>query len=228
MYSILIVDDNASIRARLKLDLKKLNFTIYEAANNKEALDIASKKEVDVVLLDRMLMKENGTFEDGITTCMMIKSNPKIYKIPFIIIVSEKTDPEDIEKGYKEKVDYYIRKPYIAMEIVSIIEKHLATKNSDTKKLSYKNIVLDEKEDKVLVDFEEVKISPTEYILLEYFMNNVGKMLSKEDIKEEIWGNSENATDKAVENMIYRLRQKIEPLKECLEIVKGYGYKLIK
>jgi len=228
MFSILIVDDNASIRARLKLDLKKLNYTIYEASTNKEALDIVSKKEVDIVLLDRMLMKADGSLEDGITTCMMIKSNPKMYKTPFIIIVSEKTDPEDIEKGYKEKADYYIRKPYIAMEIVSIIEKHLATKKVVMDKLSYKNIVLDSVEDKVLVDFEEVKISPTEYSLLEYFMNNVGKMLSKEDIKEEIWGNSDNATDKAVENMIYRLRQKIEPLKENLEIVKGYGYKLVK
>ncbi|MFQ9891811.1 MAG: response regulator transcription factor [Emergencia sp.] len=229
--TILIVDDNKEIVYSLGKLLRFEGYEIIEAFDGMEALEALETNPVDLILLDVMMPRLNG-----LSALMKIRER---HKIP-VIILSAKTEESDKVSGLVLGADDYISKPYNAAELIARVKAQLRRYNawggsapketSDTRVNG--GLVLDKKQKVVIVEGKEVKLTATEYKILELLMEHTGQVFPAEQIYESVWG--EEATF-AVENTVMvhirHLREKIEidtKNPKYIKVVWGIGYKMEK
>ena len=227
MYNILICDDQADIVNALKIYLKPEGYGLFEAFNGQEALELVQKEHIHLVLLDVMMPKM-----DGITATAKIR---EISNIP-IILLTAKSETEDMVLGLNVGADDYITKPFVPVEVLARVRSQLRRYAMLGSRLPEKSglvtvgaVMLDDNAKTVTVDGEPVSLTPIEYSILHLLMKNPGKVYSTKALYEEVWQEAALGSEGAVAVHIRHLREKIEinPSEpRYLKVVWGQGYKM--
>ncbi len=223
---ILIVEDEDAIRSFIRVNLKRHNFEIIEAASGEEALEKADAS-VDIALLDVMLP---GI--DGFEVCRKIRET---YPAMGIIMLTAKGQEQNKIEGLELGADDYMVKPFSPKELLARINALLRRISLADKQVEEESnaihsgiftILQDER--KLLKNGQEIELTPIEFALVKYFMENPNKAIHRDEILNNVWGYNYVGDFKIVDVNIRRIRQKIEEdpsNPKYIEKVWGYGYR---
>ena len=224
MYRVLICDDQPDIVNALKIYLKPEGYELLTAANGKEALELANR--ADLILMDIMM-----PVMDGITATAKIR---EFSNVP-IILLTAKSETEDVVLGLNVGADDYITKPFIPVEVLARVRSQLRrygmqkTPAAQTDNLTVGGIEINDREKVVTVDGEPVNLTPIEYAILKLLMENTGKVYSSKDIYRIVWNEEPMGNEGAVSVHIRHVREKIEidpGNPRYIKVVWGQGYKM--
>ena len=227
MYHVLICDDQPDIVNALKIYLKPEGYRLFTAGNGKEALETVQREDIHLILLDVMM-----PVMDGITATARIR---EFSNVP-IILLTAKSETEDMVLGLNVGADDYITKPFVPVELLARVRSQLrryallgSRPEQDSHLLSIGAITLDDRTKGVTVEGEPVALTPTEYAILHLLMQNPGKVFSTKTLYESVWQEAALGSEGAVAVHIRHLREKIEinPSEpRYLKVVWGQGYKM--
>lgn len=224
--TILIADDEAEIRLLLRLYLEKDGYRVIEADNGEDAIRLCEKEDVDMVLLDIMMPKMDGY---QVMKRLRAQSN-----IPIIVISAKGNDEEKI-LGLDLGADDYITKPFNPLEAMARIHSNmrrfysLGAGAEAVKQLVVRNLVLDTQECVVYKDGTAIDLTSVEYKILRLFMENPGKVFTKQQIYEAGWGEEFIVADNNIMVCISKLRSKLDDGQtEYIKTIRGLGYRLEK
>ena len=226
MYTVLICDDQPDIVNALKIYLTPEGYQIRTAASGVEALEIARREELHLILLDVMMPQM-----DGITATAKIR---EFSNVP-IILLTAKSETEDKVLGLNVGADDYITKPFVPVEVLARVRSQLrryAKLGSHTPtahSITIGGITLNDQAKTVTVDGDPVNLTPTEYAILHLLMRNPGKVYSTKALYEAVWNEVALGSEGAVAVHIRHLREKIEinPSEpRYIKVVWGQGYKM--
>ncbi|EOP08926.1 alkaline phosphatase synthesis transcriptional regulatory protein PhoP [Bacillus cereus B5-2] len=222
MPTILVLEDEMPIRSFIVLNLKRAGFYVLEASTGEEALQILREHSVDVALLDVMLP---GI--DGFQVCKAIREENK--KIG-IIMLTARVQNEDKVQGLGIGADDYIAKPFSPVELTARIQsllRRIEVHDEKAHTITSGPFSLNIIEERLYKSGKLVDLTPTEYMILQYLMNQASKPVSRDEILNMIWGTNYVGETKVVDVNMRRLRQKIEcnPSEpEFILTVWGKGY----
>lgn len=218
MHSILVVEDNSDLLEYVRELLLDQNFSVITAENGSLALQKLEKSPPDLVILDLGLPDI-----DGETVCMEIRK--RFPAIP-IIILTARDDTADVVKVLNLGADDYISKPFAGEELLARIRARLRRDGEEDTKLKVADLEIDTNSLEVKRNGKLIKLTPKELQLLQYLMNNKGRVLHREIILNRVWMYSPDIESRAVDVYIGYLRKKIDSgyKKKLLHCVRGYGY----
>ncbi|QIK62968.1 response regulator transcription factor [Leucobacter viscericola] len=219
---ILIVDDEPNIRELLSTSLRFAGFGVRAVGNGAQTISAVLEEEPDLIVLDVMLPDMNG-----FSVTKRLRSAG--YTAP-IIFLTAKDDTEDKIEGLTVGGDDYVTKPFSLDEIVARIKavlRRTIQEDEDTV-LTIGPITMDQDTHEVNVEGTSVELSPTEFKLLRYLMQNANRVLSKAQILDHVWEYDFNGDAGIVESYISYLRRKLDPLTEesLIQTKRGFGYML--
>ena len=220
MKKILVVEDEKDIQNIIKAFLENEEYKVETADDGLDAINLIQKNNYDLILLDIMLPKI-----DGFTVCEMIRKNSNVP----IIILTALTDEESQLKGFDKLADDYITKPFsmpVLLKHIEAIFRRTNNSNENTSILKYKNITLNTENYEVYVDNQKVTLTFREYEILKLFLENQGKVFTRDNILNSIWNYDYFGDDKIVNTHIKNIRKKLGY--EYIETVRGVGYKIDK
>lgn len=226
MYNILICDDEKDIVSALKIYLTDQEYCLYEAYNGREALDIIENNDIHLVLLDIMMPEM-----DGMQTLIRLRENRNIP----VIFITAKSEDSDMILGLNMGADDYITKPFKPIEVIARVKSHLRRYmelgSAELKKdvLTIGDITVDDVAKEVMFMDEKVSLTPKEYGILKFLMENPGRVFTLSEIYKEVWAENPFGSEGTVAVHIRHLREKLEidPDKpRHLKVVWGQGYKM--
>lgn len=226
MYQVLICDDQPDIVNALKIFLKPEGYSLLEASNGKEAVEMVRNQKIDLILMDIMM-----PVMDGIMATDQIR---EFSNVP-IILLTAKSETEDVVLGLNVGADDYITKPFAPVEVLARVRSQLrryhmqspVTPGQDT--LTVGGIEMNDREKTVTVDGEPAALTPIEYAILKLLMENPGKVYSSKDIYRIVWQEEPMGNEGAVSVHIRHLREKIEidpGNPRYIKVVWGQGYRM--
>lgn len=220
--NILLVDDEKNIRNLLAAYLKKEGYNILHSNNGKEALQILESTAVQLVVLDIMM-----PVMDGFETLKHIRDK---WDIP-VVMLSAKEEDEDKLLALGFGADNYETKPFspkvLVAKIKALIKRtYSESENSNESGIKIKDLYVDDMGHQVRVAGKDISLSPTEFSLLLYFLDNRNIVLSREQILTTIWGYDFEGDIRVVDTTIKRLREKLGHMSSIIVTVRGFGYKL--
>lgn len=216
MYHILIVEDEIAIAELIEMNMKQAGFSCEYALDGEAAAFMIEKRQYDLILLDIMLPKING-YE------LMEYIEPTDTPVIFI---SAKESVKDKIKGIRMGADDYIVKPFDISEVLARVEMVLRRYGKGNHKLTFKDIVIDQNSREVRKGDSIVSLTPKEYELLIFLIQNKNNLLFREDLFEEVWQTEYVGNSRTLDLHIQRLRKKLD-LKDEIKTVFRMGYKLI-
>lgn len=227
--TILVCDDDKEIVEAISIYLKQEGYTIVSAYNGKEALKVMREQEIHLVILDIMMPEL-----DGIHALLKLREESSIP----VILLSAKSEDVDKILGLNVGADDYVTKPFNPLELVARVKSQLrrytqlgGMEQGNDNVLVNGSITMDREQKLVTVDGETVKLTPTEFKILQLFMENVGVVFSSTQIYERIWEEDAYATDNIVSVHIRRIREKIEidpKNPDYVKVMWGVGYRMEK
>jgi DNA-binding response OmpR family regulator len=227
MYNVLICDDQPDIVNALKIYLKPEGYQLFTAYTGQEALETVQKQDIHLILLDVMM-----PVMDGITAIARIR---EFSNVP-IILLTAKSETEDMVLGLNVGADDYITKPFVPVEVLARVRSQLrryamlgSRPEPDANILTIGGISLNDRTKTVTVEGDPVSLTPTEYAILKLLMENPGKVYSTKNLYESVWQEAALGSEGAVAVHIRHLREKIEinPSEpRYLKVVWGQGYKM--
>ncbi|MBC6795000.1 MULTISPECIES: response regulator transcription factor [unclassified Corynebacterium] len=227
MTSVLIVEDEESLAEPLAFLLKKEGFEVFMAQDGPTALDTFAAEDIDIILLDLMLPGMSGT-----EVCRQLRQTSSVP----VIMVTARDSEIDKVVGLELGADDYVTKPYFARELIARIravlrrggEIEVEAPAEDGLVLQEDRVMMDVERHIVTVDGQKVPMPLKEFDLLEYLMRNSGRVLTRGQLIDRVWGVDYVGDTKTLDVHIKRLRSKIErnPSRpEILVTVRGLGYK---
>ncbi|MBD5552106.1 MAG: response regulator transcription factor [Lachnospiraceae bacterium] len=226
-YKILIADDEAEIRDLLRLYLEKDEYEVFEAADGIEALAILKQEEIDLAILDIMMPGP-----DGYRVLHNIRENSNIP----VILLSAKTSDSDRILGLDLGADDYITKPFVPLEAVARVHSSLRrfydlgggkNRKTDNGFLETKTLKLDLKSCLLYRKDEKITLTSVEFRIMKLFMENPGKVFTKQQLFEQGWGETYMLSDSNVMVCISKLRAKLDYGEvEYIRTIRGLGYRL--
>jgi len=226
MYNILVCDDERDITDALKIYLTTEGYKVYTAFNGQEAVDVALKEDIQLVIMDIMM-----PVMDGMTAMTKIREEKNV---PVIMLTAKGEDTDKI-LGLTVGADDYVTKPFNPVELIarvkSQIRRYMTLGGGNIEKDCLKNggIELTNATKEVRLDGEKVNLTPTEFDILKFLMEHVGNVYSPRDIYEAVWHETPYGSESAVAVHIRHLREKIEidpGNPRYIKVIWGQGYKL--
>ena len=225
---VLIVDDEDNIRMLVRFNLEKAGYEVFEAEDGRKAIEMAINLAPDIIILDLMLP---GI--DGLEVCRNLKRNPRTAALP-IIMLTAKSDEIDRVIGLELGADDYMTKPFSQRELVARIKAVLRRSNvlaGTGEELVLGRLRMNFSQYEAWLDNEKLELTPKEYEMLKLLAENAGKVFSREQLLEKIWGYEYFGDTRTVDVHVRHLRAKLEKvpeMAEAIETVRGVGYKLAK
>jgi len=212
---VLVVEDDEKIARLLRIVLEENDYEVKVAHDGEEALYLYETYNPHLIVLDLMLPKI-----DGFTVLEKIRENDEEIGI---IVLTARGEIENRVKGLKKGADDYIPKPFHLEELLARIER-VAKRIRKVDRIEVNGIVLDIENWKLVVDGKEIGLSEKEFALLKILFENRGRVLSRKEILESVWGDSENISKNIVDVYIKHLRDKLGNKGEVIKTVRGKGY----
>lgn len=228
MYNVLICDDDVAILDSVEIYLKLEGYNVIRAENGIQAIKAAVDNELHCIILDIMMPQM-----DGLNATLRLREKKNIP----IILLSAKSEDTDKITGLSFGADDYVTKPFNPLELMARVKSQIRRYTSLGSIQKSENVivtgglVLDTDAIAVTLDGDEVKLTATEYGIVEYLMLNMGRVLSTQQIYEAVWNEPSYATEKTVTVHIRRIREKIEinpKDPKYIKVVWGIGYKMEK
>jgi len=223
--TVLVVDDEEPILELLRFNLEKEGYGVFLAKDGQEALDCVEKEQPDLVVLDLMLPGM-----DGLEVCRRIRLIPKYQQLP-IIMLTAKGEVIDKVLGLELGADDYMTKPFSPRELLARIKARLRRMNLSEEADSQVvrgELRIDIKGFRVYVRGEETELTPKEFELLRVLLEQPGRVYSRDDLLERIWGYEYDGDTRTVDVHVRHLRLKIEKdpsNPEYIETLRGIGYR---
>ena len=222
--SVLLVEDEPAQREVLAYNLEAEGFAVIRAGDGEEAMSLIDETIPDIVLLDWMLPHVSG-----IEICRRLKSRTDTRTIP-VIMISARSEEVDRVRGLETGADDYVIKPYSVAELMARVRTQLRRVRPSTVgvRLEYEDIVLDAETHRVTRDEKELKLGPTEFRLLATFMERPGRVFSRDQLLDRVWGRDIYVDTRTVDVHIGRLRKALMKHggEDPLRTVRGAGYAL--
>ena len=220
MKKIVLIEDDADLFSLLKYNLEKEGFALTGAQTGKGALDLCRRVKPDLVLLDIMLPDS-----DGLDICKGIRNDVELSQTPVIFLTARASETDRIV-GLELGANDYIVKPFFVRELIARIKLQFRSQNRPARVLKAGGLELDRSSCQARLGGELLSLTATEFRLLEFLMNRIGVVFSREQLLDAVWGQDRAITDRTVDVYILRLRQKIEAAEESTFIrsVRGFGY----
>ena len=232
MYNILVCDDDKEIVEAIEIYLSQEGYHILKAYDGIEALEVLEKEEVNLLILDVMMPRL-----DGIRATLKIREKNSIP----IIILSAKSEDADKILGLNIGADDYVTKPFNPLELTARVKSQLrrytqlnpnsASKEKANNEITIKGMTINKDNHKVIVDDEEIKLTPIEFDILYLLASNPGKVFSTDEIFEKVWNEKVYEANNTVMVHIRRLRGKMKEdtrQNKIITTVWGVGYKIEK
>ncbi|MGN0288888.1 MAG: response regulator transcription factor [Lachnospiraceae bacterium] len=216
---ILVVDDEARMRKLVRDFLVKAGYTVLEAEDGNEAMEIFyANKNISLLILDVMMPGM-----DGWEVCREVRS---FSKVP-IIMLTARSDERDELQGFELGVDEYISKPFSPRILVARVEAILrrSMSQSEEQQLEEEGIVMNKAAHVVTIDGKPVDLSYKEFELLAYFMENKGIALSREKILNNVWNYDYFGDARTIDTHVKKLRSKLGEKGDAIKTIWGLGYK---
>ena len=216
---ILVVDDEADILEFISYNLKKEGYEVYTAPNGKEALPIAKKIKPDLILLDVMM-----PVMDGIETCKRIKADTDFDQTYVVFLTARSEDYSEIE-GLDAGADDYIAKPIKPKVLVTRLNAILRRKIKEmaAPSIKVKDLLIDRESFLIYRGDQKIQLARKEFELLFLLASKPGKVFTRENILEKVWGDEGLVVDRTIDVHIRKIREKLGD--EYIGTVKGVGYK---
>lgn len=214
---ILVVDDEEMIREVIKEYSINEGFLVEEADNGRDAVFKVKNNDYDLIIMDIMM-----SHMDGYTAIKEIK---KIKNIP-VIVLSARGEEYDKLTGFDIGIDDYVTKPFSPKELMARI-KAVSKRNSNIKEdiFKYEDLQVDYKAREVKIDNKHINLTPKEYELLTYFIENKNIALSREQLLSKLWGYDFFGDDRTIDTHIKMLRNNLGKYRDMIVTVRTVGYK---
>ena len=215
---ILVVDDEARMRKLVKDFFSVKGFTVLEASNGEEAVDLFfEQKDIALIILDVMMPKM-----DGWETCRTIR---KYSQVPIIMLTARSEERDELQ-GFNLGVDEYISKPFSPKILVARVEAILRRSNAVSSDLiEIGGIRIDKAAHQVTIDGQNIDLSYKEFELLTYFVENQGIALSREKILNNVWNYDYFGDARTIDTHVKKLRSKMGEKGDYIRTIWGMGYK---
>ena len=222
--NVLIVEDEPPLVELLSYNLEKAGFQIHIARDGEEALLAVEERKPDLILLDWML-----PYVSGIEICRRIRRNPETRNVP-IIILTARGEEDDRIRGLEAGADDYVVKPFSPSELVARVRAVLRRTRPafDKDSLTYGDITMDLTTHRVSRNDEPVDLGPTEFGLLRFMMEHPGRVFSREQLLDSVWGHDTYIEPRTVDVHIRRLRKamNLPGTTDLIRTVRSAGYAL--
>ena len=223
-HHILVVEDEPDINKTVSYNLANEGFQPISALNLEEADIKLSSNNVSLIILDLML--PDGS---GLDFCKTLKSS-NIYKNIPVIIVTAKGDEVDKVVGFELGADDYVTKPFSVRELMlrikAILKRNTQEGTSNTNSFfSYEGLSINEESHEVFVENVEINLTALEFKLLKHLVDRRGRVQTRDQLLEEVWGYSSHITTRTVDTHVKRLREKLKDMGKHIQTIRGVGYR---
>lgn len=220
---VLVVEDEGSIREMVKFALERANFRVSTAANAADARMGIADERPDLILMDWMMPGVSG-----IELARELKTSATSKDIP-IIMLTARAEEEDKVRGLNSGCDDYVSKPFSFPELIARIQAVLrrSTPGGEDEKLAVAGLEVDHASQRVSANGEPIKLGPTEYRLLHFFVSHPERVYTREQVLDRVWGQNIYVEERTVDVHIRRLRKALEPygFHNMIQTVRGTGYR---
>ncbi len=220
--SILIVEDEKDIVDLIAYHLKQSGFSVLTAMDGASGLERARKERPGLIVLDLMLPEM-----DGKDVCRALKSDPLTRPIP-ILMLTAKAEEMDRVIGFELGADDYVTKPFSPRELVLRVKAILRRKETPKegeKRIQIGDLLIDVERHQVFIKQNPVALTSTEFKLLLELASKRGRVQTREQLLERVWGYTYEGYARTVDTHIRRLREKMGPSGDCIETIRGVGYR---
>lgn len=221
MVKLLIVDDEEKIREVVREYAEFAGYEVTEAADGREAVSLCRINDFDIIIMDIMMPKL-----DGFSACKEIRKE----KNTPIIMMSARSEEYDKLFGFELGIDDYVTKPFSPKELMARVNAVLArsapaAKEEESSVLSFSGLSIDIPGRSVSVDGAKIELTPKEYDLLFYLVENKNIALSRDKLLRDVWGYDFFGDDRTIDTHIKNLRNNLGPYRDMIVTLRGVGYK---
>ncbi len=221
---VMVVEDDAAIATMLRYNLEKSGYRVEEAVDGQEAVTRIAETKPDLVLLDWMLPTMSG-----IEVCRQIRRRPETRELP-VIMVTARAEDQDAVRGLNTGADDYITKPFSVEALLARVRALLRRSNTIVAKgtLAFHDISMDLTSHRVNRNGRKLHLGPTEYRLMEFFLQHPRRVFTREELLDAVWGKDIHVEPRTVDVHIRRLRRAINADGELdlVRTVRAAGYAL--
>ena len=221
---ILLVEDDANLVELVGYNLEKEGFAVLHTADGEEALVLAEEEKPDLVILDWMIANLSG-----IEVCRRLRRSPVTANLP-IVMLTARAEEADRIRGLETGADDYVTKPFSPRELIARVRAVLRRLRPALSggNLDYAGITMDTAAHKVARDGVAVQLGPTEFRLLRHFLEHPGRVFSREQLLDAVWGRDVYVEQRTVDVHIRRLRKAVngDDLPDVIRTVRSAGYAL--
>ena len=224
MKKVLVADDEADVLNLVCNNLKAAGFTPLRAEDGPSAVEQARSHLPSLIVLDLMLPGMSG-----LEVCKSLKSEPATKNIP-IVMLTARADEVDRILGFELGADDYMTKPFSPRELVLRVQSVLRRATAQPEKaevLKVGDIVVDRSRHAVMVKGKELDLTATEFKLLSTLMERRGRVQSRDVLLNDVWGYESLIDTRTVDTHVRRLREKLGSVADCIETIRGFGYRMI-
>ena len=222
--SVLIVEDEEALVTLLRYNLEREDFRVNAASDGEEALMLATEETPDIILLDWML-----PLMSGIELCRRVRRMPSLTEVP-IIMLTAKGEEADKVRGLESGADDYVTKPFSPAELIARMRAVMRRTHPaiNAEQLAFDDLVMDLAAHRVRRGSRDVHLGPTEFRLLRHLMQHPGRVFSREQLLDSVWGRDIYVEPRTVDVHIRRLRKALnnEQETDLIRTVRSAGYAL--
>lgn len=220
---VLVVDDEEDILELVRYNLAKEGFRLRCVATGEDALATARAELPDLIVLDLMLP---GL--DGLEVCRILKRDPKTAHVP-IVMLTAKGEEADVVAGLELGADDYVTKPFsprvLLARIKAVLRRKTAQPPEESVPIQVRDIAIIPQRHEVIVRGKPVELTNCEFRLLHYLARRPGWVFTRQQIIDNVRGDNYPVTDRSVDVQVVGLRKKLGPCGDCIETVRGVGYR---
>jgi len=216
-----IVEDDPDICEILQYNLEPEDYDVTVYTDGKKALEGIIKNPPNLILLDLMLPGMNG-----LEIARYIRKDETLHNIP-IIVITARSEEMDVLQGLEQGADDYITKPFRPREVIARVKALLRRHHRDEDEVyNFGELVVNFSRHQVYVGDQKLDLTPKEFLLLKSLINANGRVLSRDQLLDQIWGHDYYGESRTVDVHIRRLRMKLVQCASIVETVKGFGYRI--
>ena len=219
---ILVVDDEPDLLELVRVNLAQAGFEVETVSTGRKALESVRRSAPDLIVLDLMLPDIQGT-----DVCRELRTDPEFARLP-IIMLTARADEVDRVVGFELGADDYVTKPFSPRELtlrVRAILRRRSRQTDEEESLEHRSLRLDSERHRCFVENVEVDLTAKEFDLLKRLMQRPGRVLTRDQLLEEVWGHDVIVTTRTIDTHVKRLREKLGNAGAMIETVRGIGYR---